>query len=123
MTRFEQDYQGLNGPYWKAAAEQKIEDLKARMDFEIRTNISGGAFWLSNGRYLPEEVALALSFTDFPFSLEETRRARKEQERLSLERYRATYTGPTEEELYEMRAAFGAGEIIRNVLTGEEIRL
>ena len=122
MTRFKRELNGEFGPYWKAAAEKKLAEMKARMDFEIRTNIGGGAFWLSNGRYLPEEVIEVLEMTEFPFSPEETRRARKEQQKLFLERYRATYTGPSEEELFELRAAFGSG-VILNVLTGEEIRL
>ena len=46
---------------------------------EIRTNIGGGAFWLSSGIYLSEADALILSRTDFPFSLKETNRARTAQ--------------------------------------------
>ena len=122
MTRFQRELNGEFGAYWRNAAEQKIEELKGIMEHEIRTTIGGAAFWVNSGNFLPEEVAVALSYTDFPFSLEETNRARKEQEKLFLERYRATYTGPSEEELIELKAAFGSGTIL-NVLTGEEIRL
>ena len=64
-----------------------------------------------------------LSFTTFPFSLEETNRAREAQNAAFLEDYRKSYTGPGEEEKAEMRAAFGTGSTVVNVITGERIRL
>lgn len=78
MTRFEQELSGALGAFWKKHAEEEIAKMQERIDNdEIRTNIGGGAFWNSNGNYLPEECAEILSHTDFPFSIEETRRARK----------------------------------------------
>ena len=40
-----------------------------------------------------------------------------------IEEYRRNYTGPSAEELAEMRAEFGRGQVIVNVLTGTKIRL
>lgn len=37
----------------------------------------------------------------------------------AIARYRANYRGPSEEERFEMRAAFGAGAKVVNVLTGD----
>ena len=90
---------------------------------EIRTDIGGGAFWNSNGNYLPADCAEILSYTDFPFSLEETARAREAQTAAFLESYRKNYKGPSEEEKAEMRAAFGTGATVVNVITGERTRL
>lgn len=45
---------------------------------------------------------------------------RKIEDRISLEAYRRNYKGPSEEELFEMRAAFGAGARVVNALTGHE---
>ena len=124
MTRFMRELSGELGSYWKSAAEKKIEEMKERIERdEIRTSINGGAFWNSNGHYLPLECAEVLSFTDFPFSLEETNRAREEQEKLFLERYKATHKEATLEERHQMRAAFGTGQTIVNIFTGERIRL
>ena len=124
MTRFEQELSGALGAFWKKNAEQEIERMQRMADNdEIRTTISGAAFWNSNGRFLPEEQAIILSHTDFPFSLEETNRARKAQNEAFLENYRRNYKGPSEEERAEMRAAFGTGATVVNVISGERIRL
>ena len=124
MTRFERELSGELGAFWKKHAEEEIRKMQIRADNdEIRTNIGGGAFWNSNGNYLPADCAEILSYTDFPFSLEETARAREAQTAAFLESYRKNYKGPSEEEKAEMRAAFGANTTVVNVITGERTRL
>ena len=124
MTRFERELSGALGAFWKKNAEQEIARMQQRIDNdEIRTNINGGAFWNSNGNYLPADCAEILSHTDFAFSLEETNRARKAQNEAFLENYRRNYKGPGEEEKAEMRAAFGTGTTVVNVITGQRTRL
>ena len=124
MTRFERELSGALGAFWKKNAEQEIAKMQQRVDNdEIRTNINGGAFWSSNGNYLPADCAEILSHTDFAFSLEETNRARKAQNEAFLENYRKNYQGPTAEEQAEMRAAFGEGATVVNVITGKRTRL
>lgn len=61
-------------------ADKKIKAAIA--NDEIRTAICGAAFWLSDGIFLSEEDAEALSKTDFPFDLAETHRARKIQAKM-----------------------------------------
>ena len=124
MTRFEQELSGALGAFWKKNAEQEIEKMQKRADNdEIRTNANGAAFWNSNGNYLPADCAEILSHTDFPFSLEETAKARKAQTAAFLEDYRKNYMGPSEEEKAEMRAAFGTGSTVVDIITGKRIRL
>jgi len=121
MTRFEAELKGAYGDFWKKHAEEEIRKMEERIENdEIRTNIGGGAFWSSNGRYLPEEQAIILSKTDFPFSIEETNRAREAQNESFLQNY---HHETTVEERYEMQTAFGAGTTVTNVLTGERIRV
>jgi hypothetical protein len=43
---------------------------------------------------------------------------RKVEDRIAIEAYRKNYKGPSDEELFEMRAAFGPGAKVVNVLTG-----
>lgn len=43
---------------------------------------------------------------------------RKAEDRAFLENYRANYKGPSDEERFEARAAFGAGAEVVNVITG-----
>ena len=124
MTRFERELSGSLGAFWKKNAEQEIEKMQKRADNdEIRTNANGAAFWNSNGNYLPADCAEILSHTDFPFSLEETAKAREAQTAAFLEDYRKSYTGPSEEEKAEMRAVFGTGSTVVDVITGKRIRL
>lgn len=124
MTRFEQELSGALGAYWKRNAEQEIEKMKQRIENdEIRTNIGGGAFWNSNGNYLPADCAEILAHTDFPFSLEETARARQAQTAAFLESYRQMSHTPSTEEKAEMQAAFGKGATVVDILSGERISL
>ena len=124
MTRFMRELQGDFGPFWTENARKEIAKMQERADNdEIRTNTNGAAFWNSNGNYLPADCAEILSHTDFRFSLEETNRARKAQNEAFLENYRRNYKGPSEEERAEMRAAFGTGATVVNVISGEWIRL
>ena len=123
MTRFEQELSGALGAFWKKHAEEEIERMQRMADNgEIRTNMNGAAFWNSNGNYLPADAAEKLSHTDFPFSQEETAKARKAQTAAQLEAYRQNHkTGA--EEIEEMRAAFGPGATVVDIITGERIRL
>lgn len=124
MTRFEKELSGSLGAYWKASAEKEIRKMQERADNdEIRTTISGAAFWNSNGNFIPADCAEILSYTDFPFSVEATAKAREEQTARQLEAYRQSYKGPSEEEKAEMRAAFGTSSTVVNIITGERIRL
>ena len=124
MTRFERELSGELGAFWKKNAEQEIAKMQERVDNdEIRTNTQGGAFWNSNGNYLPADCAEILSHTDFPFSLEETARAREAQTAAFLESYRKNYKGPSAEERAEMKAAFGEGATVVDIISGERIRL
>ena len=121
MTRFARELSGELGAYWKASAEKEIAKMQERADNdEIRTNTEGGAFWNRSGNYLPADCAEILSHTGFPFSLEETNRARKAQNEAFLKNYRHETTA---EERAEMRAAFGKGTTVVDVISGERISL
>ncbi len=123
MTRFEQELSGALGAFWKKNAEQEIERMQRMADNdEIRTNMNGAAFWNSNGRYIPADCAEILSHTDFPFSIEATTAAREAQVAQQLEAYRQNHRTSAEER-EEMRAAFGTGTTVVNIITGERTRL
>ena len=124
MTRFERELSGSLGAFWKKNAEQEIAKMQERADNdEIRTTISGAAFWNRSGNFLPADCAEILSHTNFPFSVEATAKAREEQTAMQLEAYRKSYKGPSEEERMEMEAAFGKGTTVVDIITGEKIRL
>lgn len=123
MTRFQRELSGDLGAFWKRHAEEEIAKMQERANNdEIRTNMNGGAFWNSNGNYLPSDCAEILSHTDFPFSLEETARAREAQTDAFLADYRKNHRTSAEERM-GMQAAFGKGTTVVDVISGERIAL
>lgn len=85
----------------------------------------GVVYWKSNDRSPFEDMltdfaeAGFISFVD----IRRTLRAKEEQDRIAIEEYIKARANRTEEqkaeELFEMRAAFGKGEKVVNVITGE----
>ena len=123
MTRFEQEWSGALGEFWRKQAHAEAERLLAQRD-NIEVEADGAAKWISSGNYLPADVVEKLTFAgaDF-FSAEATAAKREAQTAAFLDSYRRNYKGPSEEEKAEMRAAFGEGATVVNIITGEKTRL
>lgn len=121
MTRFQMELSGHLGEFWRKNAEKEIAEMQAKADNgEIILDEQGGAMWAKVKRYLPSDCAEKLSHTTFTFSLEATEAGRDAQ----IASFLANYTHrTTEEERIEMRAAFGTGTTVVNILSGERIRL
>lgn len=99
-------------------------DTKYKTQFYIdETNSKSGPVvrWNSNDR-IPFEDMLQ-NFVDAGWigqlELDNSLVQRKIEDRIAIEAYRKNYRGPSEEELFEMRAAFGPGETVVNILTGD----
>ena len=95
--------------------------------------INGGIFfgadgvvrWKSINRVMPNDCREILSHTVYRdlFSEDAGRAAEEAETAAFLENYRKNTKGPSEEEKAEMRAAFGTGTTVCNIITGERIRL
>ena len=126
MTRFERELSGALGAYWKSSAEKEIRKMEERqMNGEIFFGADGVVRWTSNNRVMPKDCREILSHTAYRelFSEEASRAAEDAESAAFLESYRKNYTGPSEEEKAEMRAAFGTGSTVVDVITGKRIRL
>ena len=126
MTRFERELSGALGAYWKSSAEKEIRKMEERqMNGEIFFGADGVVRWTSNNRVMPKDCREILSHTAYRdlFSAEASRAAEDAETAAFLESYRKNYTGPSEEEKAEMRAAFGTGSTVVDVITGKRIRL
>lgn len=126
MTRFERELSGALGAYWKSSAEKEIRKMEERqMNGEIFFGADGVARWTSNNRVMPKDCREILSHTAYRdlFSEEASRAAEDAETAAFLESYRKNYTGPSEEEKAEMRAVFGTGTTVCDIITGERIRL
>ena len=126
MTRFERELSGALGAYWKSSAENEIRKMEERqMNGEIFFGADGVVRWTSNNRVMPKDCREILSHTAYrDLFIEEASRAAEDAETAAfLESYRKNYTGPSEEEKAEMRAAFGTGSTVVDIITGKRIRL
>lgn len=98
-------------------------DAKRKEDFYIdETDSTSGPVvrWSSNNR-IPFGDMLAEFARAGWISLQEVENSlvqRKIEDRISIENYRKNYRGPSEEEMLEARAAFGAGARVVNIFTG-----
>ena len=126
MTRFERELSGSLGAYWKASAEKEIRKMEERqISGEIFFGADGVVRWTSNNRVMPKDCREILRYTVYRdlFSEEASRAAEDAETAAFLESYRKNYKGPSEEEKTEMRAAFGTGTTVCDIITGERIRL
>jgi len=105
------------------APDWKLKDIeRSRTHLETETNDDGGILrWKSNNAVVPPWV-FEEAFVEAP---EGQQKAREKEVEESVAEYRRLNTGRkrTPEELYEMRAAFGPGETVVDVITGDSIVL
>ena len=123
MTRFQQEITGELGQWWKNHAEKEVERAVREADELAIVDSNRAIRWKSNGSYLMDDFCEMLEYADYQFSRKATAKARNIQVKKCLKDYRMNYNGPSVEELAEMRAAFGAGETIVDVITGDVITL
>jgi len=100
-------------------------DSKRKEDFYIdETNSDSGPVvrWSSNNRIPFGDMLAEFAHAGWISVqiVENSLAQRQIEDRISLENYRRNYRGPSEEEQFEMRAAFGSGARVVNVLTGHE---
>jgi len=92
-------------------------------DLFPRAHLHDGAWvWNSNDRAVPADIA-ATWHTDGLITTRQhdaTTTLRERQTHEFLARYRATGAEPTDEERFEMRAAFGEGVTVIDILSGRE---
>lgn len=126
MTRFERELNGSLGVYWVENAKKEIRKMEERqINGEIFFGADGVVRWTSNNRVMPKDCREILSHTAYRdlFSEDASRAAEEAETAAFLESYRKNYKGPSEEEKAEMRAAFGTGITVCDIITGERIRL
>ncbi len=123
MTRFEQELSGALGAYWKKSAEQELEKLREELEQGLITIDENGVARNRIGRVLMSDMLEKLSHITDAVDTEATTAARQEEVERSLAAYRASARETSEEEKNEMRAAFGTGQTVVNILTGERITL
>lgn len=125
MTRFDRELKGEYGEFWKKKATQylhKIEEEVFRGEITIDKE---GVARNCIGRVVVDEVANALDYIiqDGSFRWDKTIEARNKENEEFLKEYVSRETHYSGEEMAEMKAAFGEGTKVVNILTGREIQL
>ena len=123
MTRFEREISGSLGEFWKKNAEEEVRKAVAQADTQAMVEADGAIKWTGNGRYLMDDFCEKLEYAGYAFDREATARKRDAQVEESLAEYRRNDRGLSGEALAEVRAAFGEGATVVNVLTGRKTRL
>ena len=137
-TRFMQEISGdldrqvaertgkANNHIWQRHAEQEVARVREQYENgELIIDEYGIAYWASNANAIPEEVAEKVEYAGLPINRELTKELEDEQTARSIEAYRERMKDYeySEEELFEMRCAFGEGATVVNVITGKRIQL
>lgn len=138
ITRFQQEISGEldrqvadrtgepNKGFWKRHAEEEVAKIVEEYENgELLIDEFGVAYWASNNRAIPQECVEKAIYGGLPIDAELTRELELNQMEKSLAEYRERMKNHvyTEEELGEMRNAFGEGTVVVNALTGERIQL
>lgn len=128
MTRFEQELSGELGAFWKKDAQKRIKDMENSVENgEIILDLDGAIRWKSNERVVPKHCREVLAHSCYRGLLDEDacEAAEDVEIKASIESYREMRRNyvPSDEELFEMRAAFGEGSTVVDVITGKAIRL
>ncbi len=113
------------GEFWKKDAEKRVIENMAYADKNAEVDADGVIRWKSNGNILMDDFCEVLEYGGYNFDRESTRSAREIQVDAQIRAYKESMKNHvySDEELGEMRNAFGEGAVVVDVLTGQRIRL
>lgn len=125
MSRFLREIHGEFGAFWQKSAQEELNKIKAEYDKGELYVDDNGVLRNVIHRVAVEEVCEKVAYLGIAYNHIATIEARDEENRKSIAEYREAMKNyePSEEELYEMRAAFGAGETVVDIFTGKAICL
>jgi hypothetical protein len=110
---------GINMPRYQRELGASIA-LKAGF-FEDAYLVDNVPHWKTGNRIPPKDILEFWHYCGLPFDFEKATIEREAETDRFLTEYRARMANyvPSDEEAFEMRAAFGPGEIVVNVITGQ----
>lgn len=125
MTRLQMELSGQLGEFWVKDANKRIAKVKAEFEEGKITVDENGVARNCIGRPLMSDMVelLELAVGKEVFNKENTKADRAEYARETIAAYIAKDHEPSEEEVFEMRATFGRGQVVENLLTGRKYML
>lgn len=122
-TRFQQELSGKLGAFWQKHAEEQLAQVKADLDSGEITIDEAGVARNCIGRVLMDDLLEMVEMVTDKADRTATQAAREIEVEEALAEYRAAWRPPSGEQLAEMRAVFGEGATVVDVLAGETIQL
>jgi len=121
MTRFEQELSGALGEFWKKDAEKELAKVKEELETGKITIDEAGVARNCIGRVLMSDMLEKLLMITDRVNAEATKAAREAEVEKSINEYKEyrKREGYSPEELKEMRAAFGPGNKVVDILSGQ----
>lgn len=123
MTRFQQEISGMLGEFWVKNAKKELEQIQSEFNQGKIKVDENGVLRNCIGRVAVEEVCEKCQYLGIVFDRTKTQVERYREDRKAMEKYKSQQREPNEEQLAEMRAVFGKGAVIVDVITGKEIKL
>ena len=126
MTRFQQEISGQLGEFWLNHAMAELDEVRKDLECGYITIDENGVAYNKIGRVVMNDMLEKLMYVAGDRVNEEaTKVARDAEVKRSIEDNRKSMENHiyTDEEIFEMRAAFGTGKVITNIITGKSIRI
>lgn len=124
-TRFQKELSGELGEFWVKSAQAELESVRKDLEAGEITIDANGVAYNCIDRVVAPHILERLTYVTDRVNVEATKKASDAEAHQAAVAYRAAMANhvPSDEEMYEMRAAFGAGATIIDVLTGQTICL
>lgn len=125
---FKNQWDGLLGDFWYKESRKEVERLYNERDNMIIEE-DGAVRWISSGNYLPDDCMEKLEYAPYDLRSKISREATKIKRDKQLHEFAEEYRKQkenyvySEEELFEMRSAFGPGAVVMDLITGKKIRV
>ena len=117
-----QRWLGKQGEFWKNDVQKSVKQY-----FEDTSTVDGVIRWNKSNNVPPTELLELWAYVGIldRYVYQKSLEVRDAELAVSIRQYKEARAkqGYSQEQLFEMRAAFGAGATVVNVLTGETIKL
>lgn len=125
MSRFEKEISGQLGEFWKKSATAEIEKIRKQYEDGDYTVDASGVIYNCIGNIPSEDLREKIRYAGIEFDEKATAKAYDGKLKKDLDSYFEKMKNHvyTEEEMYEMRSAFGTGIAVVDVITGQKVYL
>jgi len=122
MTRFQRELSGELGQYWITNAINEAKEAKKY--FEENAYVEDGVVrWTSNNSVPHDDMLEKMEYIGCKFDRAKSNAVRIEEDAKFIEEYRKNQKPLSQQEIAEMRAEFGVGTVVVDVLSGRVIKI